>query len=377
MRFVAWALAAFSIAASALPAHARPVTDCPLRDAPFSVDSPLLDIMLSDAARALVSRHSGDRVSSAPPRPQDLAPPTFIAILSLRSSTRYTGIKPEEMAALDTELRALPVTPADRLARCARYDNDVPTFNLPKGKPRLLVFEKITGFKDVPSVNAARTALLAMAERKGWAMAVTDKGGAFNPRTLAQFDAVIWNNNSGDVLTLAQRNAFRRYLERGGGFVGIHGAAGDPTYFWDWYADTLIGARFLAHPHDPQFQDARIAVNSAHPLAAGLPGEWTMNEEWYSFRSNPRTTRAQVLLTLDESTYKPVGSGGVDLRMGDHPLAWTNCVGRKGHERGRTFYSAIGHRPEVYAQPQNVAMLEAAIGWAATAKGACPARTAR
>lgn len=365
-------LALAAAAATATPAFAKPVDDCPLRDAPFSVDSPLLDIMLSDAARAVLSRHSGGRVQAGPPRQQDLTPPTFIATISVRTSMRFTGLKEEELPAIDQELRALPITSADKLARCARYDNDIPQFKLPKGKPRLLLFEKINGFKDVPSVDAARAALVAMAERKGWALAITDKGGAFNPRTLRQFDAVIWNNISGDVLTLTQRWAFISYMENGGGFVGIHGSGGDPSYAWGWYADRLLGARFLAHPHDPQFQDAKIEVNQAHPLASVLPANWTMNDEWYSFRTNPRQAGAHVLLSLDESTYSLRGSGGMDLRMGDHPLAWTNCIGPAGRKRGRMFYSAIGHRPETYSQPQNVAMLEAAIGWVSGSKQGCP-----
>jgi uncharacterized protein len=49
-------------------------------------------------------------------------------------------------------------------------------------------------------------------------------------------------------------------------------------------------------------------------------------------------------------------------------LAWTNCIGR-----GRVFYSAIGHRPENYTQPQHVALLENALGWATGANGAAAA----
>ena len=189
---------------------------------------------------------------------------------------------------------------------------------------------------------------------------------AFNPATLRQFDAVIWNNISGDVFTLSQRRAFRQFLAAGGGFVGVHGTAGDPAYFWDWYADKLIGARFLMHPMDPQFQAARVVVDKTHPLAGPLPSQWTMTDEWYSFSTNPRKAGARVVLTLDESTYSPVGPGGLDLRMGDHPIAWTNCV-----NGGRVFYSAIGHRPETYSQPEYVALLEKAIGWAANRGTAC------
>jgi type 1 glutamine amidotransferase len=52
-----------------------------------------------------------------------------------------------------------------------------------------------------------------------------------------------------------------------------------------------------------------------------------------------------------------------------HPLAWTNCVGK-----GRMFYSAIGHMPETYSQPHNVALLETAIDWAANSRTACKAK---
>lgn len=368
------ALAAF--AASGV--SARPVTDCPNRDAPFSADAPVIDLLLSPAARAILEREMGS-IDRAPARFFGTTPPTFAAILTLKEASRFTGMKPERIGAVDAELRKLPVTDADRVARCARYDNEVPVLDLPDldlrgGKrPRVLLFEKITGFKDEPSVNAAHAAIRAMAERKGWAVAVTDKGGAINPRTLRGFDVVVWNNISGDVLTLSQRAALRRWLERGGGFVAVHGSAGDFAYWWDWYPDQLIGARFIGHPMNPQFQEARVVTNTAHPIAAGLPAEWRMTDEWYSFRPNPRLAGAQVVLTLDESTYKPSGPMGVDIRMGeDHPIAWTRCIGPKGRERGRMFYSAIGHMPETYAEPNHVRLLESAITWAATNKRACP-----
>jgi len=52
--------------------------------------------------------------------------------------------------------------------------------------------------------------------------------------------------------------------------------------------------------------------------------------------------------------------GGQDLRMGDHPIAWAKCIGD-----GRSFYTAIGHRPESYSEPHVVKLLEQAITWAA------------
>lgn len=365
----------FGVAAAAaflaMPPLARPapLLDCPLRDAPFSINSPFVDLLLNPAARKIAEDATGQDFSKLPAMFAGTTPPTFASILTIEGAAMVGGVPLKDVQALDAKLRAIPVTTADKIARCARYDNSVPKFDLPKGKgPRLLLFDKINGFRDSPSVDSARAALTAMAARKGWQIVVTDKGGAFNAKTLAQFDAVIWNNISGDVLTLSQRKAFQDFLAKGGGYVGIHGSAGDPVYFWDWYPDTLIGARFAGHPMNPQFQEARIAVNKDHPLATALPSEWRMTDEWYSFKTNPRKIGANVLLTLDESTYSRVGRFGEPLDMGDHPLAWTHCLGK-----GRVFYSAIGHLPATYSQPQNVAMLEDAIGWAATAREACPA----
>ena len=359
--------AAALILPTAAQAKAAPLLDCPLRDAPYSIDSPLVDLLLNPAAKQAVQDVTGKDPSQGPPEFVGTKAPTFASILTIKEALAFAGGDLSKLPALDAKLRALPVTRADKVARCQRYDNAVPKFTMPKGKgPRLLLFEKINGFRDVPSVNAAHTALMDLAKRNGWRVVTTEAGGAFNAKTLSQFDAVIWNNISGDVLTLSQRAAFQRYLQNGGGYVGLHGSAGDPVYFWDWYPDTLIGARFAGHPMNPQFQEARIAVNKQHPLAAHLPAEWRMTDEWYSFKTNPRAVGANVLLTLDESTYTRQGRFGEPLDMGaDHPLAWTQCLGK-----GRMFYSAIGHLPATYAQEQNAVLLRDAIQWAA-GKGAC------
>lgn len=362
------AVVAAVCAASPALAKGQALLDCAGRDAPFSVDGPFIDILLNPKARSLAEQATGQDFSKGDPLFTGTTPPSFATILTLRHAAAFAGVDMKVMPALETQLRALPVTREDKVARCARYDNVKPRFSLPAGKrPRVLVMEKINGFRDVPSVNAAHAALAAMAERKGWAIAFTQQGGAFNAATLRQFDVVIWNNISGDVLTRSQRKAFKDWLAKGGGYVGVHGSAGDPVYFWDWYPDNLIGARFAGHPMNPQFQEARIAADTSHPLAAGLPAEWRMTDEWYSFKNNPRTTGAKVVLTLDESTYSRQGRFGEPLDMGaDHPLAWTRCM-----DKGRMFYSAIGHLPETYSHLLNVRLLENAITWASDRNAVC------
>ena len=136
------------------------------------------------------------------------------------------GTDANDLPGLDTKLRALPVTEADHIARCLRYDNDSPQFDLQPGKAHILHFEKIDGFKDEPGFNAAHSAFIAMAEGKGWSIVTTDRGDAFTPENLSHFDAVIWNNISEDVLTPSMGNhtiARSRHVGKGQMFYSAIG----------------------------------------------------------------------------------------------------------------------------------------------------------
>ena len=342
-------------------AHGETPIDCPLRDEAYSVDTPLLDILLKPEARAVLEQSLPGLIDRMPPHMARTEAPSFAAIMTARTAAGMAQLPSENLEAMDNALGRLEVTDNDREARCARYDVEVPDFDLSERQLNVLVFEKINGFHHGDAVTTATETLKNLAEKNDWGVAVTDRGGAMTPELLSQFDVVVWNNVSGDVLTLTQRQAFQDYIEAGGGYVGIHGSAGDLIYQWNWYADTLLGARFQGHPMEPQFQEARIDVEDREHIGHDLPAQWTLNEEWYSFHNNPRESGAHVVATLDESTYVPEGHGGQDLRMGDdHPIVWANCVGD-----GRSFYSAIGHLPESYEEPHHVKLLEQGISWAA------------
>jgi uncharacterized protein len=246
------------------------------------------------------------------------------------------------------------------VARCARYDHTPPTLPSSIPHPAILVFSKSNGFRDGPSVEAGLAMLKAFGDSEHWNMVFIDNAAVFNAADLKRFDAVVWNNVSGDVLTLSQRQAFKSYIENGGGFAGFHGSGGDPYCDWDWYASTLLGANFWTHPMSPQFQEAKVRIDDKNDsIVQGLPSEWIMSDEWYSFRNNPRAKGAHILATLDESTYKPM-SANTDISMGDHPIAWTQCI-----DNGRSFYTAIGHRPESYSQPNVRMLMKQGVAWAA------------
>ena len=248
----------------------------------------------------------------------------------------------------DTEPPGLPAMTADR--------------------PRILNFSKTNGFRHGDAIEAANKALLQLAESEGWQVFHTENGAVFNDEQLAQFDVIFANNCTGDNWNESQQAAFQRYMENGGGFVGVHGAAGTRFDFWDWYKQDLLKGQFVGHPMFPQFQTATLHFEDReHPSTRHFPEQWQHVDEWYSFSNNPREDGAHVLATLDETTYEPKAMG-TDLSMGDHPIIWSHCLSGGG----RVFYSALGHTAETYERPEHQSMLKGALSWAMGSVGSCP-----
>lgn len=215
------------------------------------------------------------------------------------------------------------------------------------GPPRVLVFSRTTGFRHA-SIPAGIEALHALGAARGFDVEATEDPTRFTTASLADFDAVVFFNTTGDVLDAAQQAAFESFIRAGGGFVGIHSAA-DTEYDWPWYG-ALMGAYFKSHP---AIQQATLfIVNAAHPSSVTLPLTLVRTDEWYDFQSLPAPT-ITLLLTIDESSY----TGGT---MGDpHPISWYHEF-----DGGRAFYTAMGHTTESYSEPLFLAHLAGGILWA-------------
>lgn len=236
------------------------------------------------------------------------------------------------------------------------------------GDGAVLIFTKTNSFRHIDAIDAGVPLLERLGAEHGLESFHTENGAVFNDEDLARFSVVIFHNASGDVLSEDQEASFRRFLENGGGWIGTH-AAGDASHAeWGWYVDSMIGGNYTAHTMGPQFQEARLVVeNPDHPATRKLPAEWNHVEEWYSWDASPRDAGFEVLVSVDESTYEPwqrLFGREQDLRMGDHPIVWTSCVGS-----GRIFYSALGHQGEAYDTQEVQDLLGGAIAWAARLDG--------
>ncbi|MFF4709141.1 ThuA domain-containing protein [Streptomyces sp. NPDC001288] len=210
--------------------------------------------------------------------------------------------------------------------------------------PRLLLHTRTTGYRH----DSIPDAVAAVREFADFDVDATEDPAALE-QSLDRYAAVVFLSTSGEILTPRGRARLAAHVEAGGGFAGVHAAACTEDD-WPYYGE-LLGARFDRHP---AYQPGRVLVEDAgHPATRRLPPVWDFTDEWYDFRDSPRG-RVRVLLRADESSYE----GGA---MGeDHPLAWCREQGA-----GRVFFTALGHAPEAYRDPDFLAHLHGGLAWAA------------
>ncbi|MEO6134588.1 MAG: ThuA domain-containing protein, partial [Ginsengibacter sp.] len=221
--------------------------------------------------------------------------------------------------------------------------------NKRSGNPKVLVFTKTAGFAH-ESIPLGAAAIMKLGSENGFDVDTTSDASMFTEDSLKKYAAVLFlsNTDNDDILfDNYQKNAFERYIQAGGGFVGVH-AATDAGYHWGWYT-RLVGANFSNHPRQ---QEASIqVVDKNDPSTKHLPDPWVRKDEWYNFKNiNPDI---HVLLNLDEKSYE----GGTN---GDkHPVAWYHDF-----DGGRSWYTELGHTDESYTEPNFLKHLLGGIKYA-------------
>ncbi|MBL8991075.1 MAG: ThuA domain-containing protein [Phycisphaerae bacterium] len=171
----------------------------------------------------------------------------------------------------------------------------------------------------------------AIGERTAWLdIEVTDRAEDLTSERMANADALIFYT-TGAIKVDPEH--LQRWVRGGGALIGIH-CATDTLATSNVYVG-LIGGEFDGHPWNER---VRIRVDRPGiPAADAWPttdGGFWIEDEIYQFkRLNPDMT---VLLSL--------APGQAKMEPGrPYPLAWTRQVGK-----GRVFYTALGHRPEVW-----------------------------
>lgn len=217
-----------------------------------------------------------------------------------------------------------------------------------EGPRRVLVFSKTMGFRH-ESIEAGQKALQEMAARYHFEVDITENDSAFYEENLKNYHAVIFLNTTGDVLNPEQQNNFERFIQAGGGWVGIHSAT-DTEYDWPWYGK-LAGAYFKDHPGNPNVQEGEFhVVDADHPACDSIPARFKRVDEFYNFKEmNPDV---HPLVRIDEKSYREGNMGD------DHPMSWCH-----EYDGGRAFYTAMGHTVESFSEPIFLTHLWGGLKW--------------
>ncbi len=160
---------------------------------------------------------------------------------------------------------------------------------------------------------------------------------------LSQYDIIVWLNFS--PTRQDDRDAFRKYMENGGGWMGFHASAyNDANTKWPWYNEFLGCGAFLCNNWPPQCALMDVDTNN-HPVTKNLPKSYVAPpSEFYQWNVSPRKNKdVTILQTLSPKNY-PFGIKDV-VKSGDFPVVWTN-------NKYRMIYLNMGHGDGASTMPR-------------------------
>jgi uncharacterized protein len=232
-------------------------------------------------------------------------------------------------------------------------------------EPRVLVYTKNGKGYIHDNIAASAAAIKKLGAENHFAVDVSDDPAVFNDHNLRRYKVLVFDNTNNEIFDNAeQKAALRRYIRgprrldspkgaeqasswgydtaTGRGFVGIHSTSGAERD-WPWFWE-LLGGKFLRHP---KMQTFTIRVKDSNDLStAQLPPTFQWTDEFYFLDHMP--SGLHVLLAGDLTTLDdPAKEKYPGKQFGNEfPLAW-----RHQFEGSRSWYTALGHKPEHYSDP--------------------------
>jgi len=174
---------------------------------------------------------------------------------------------------------------------------------------------------------------------------VSDDPSVFNESNLKKYNLLIFSSTNNDVFdTDEQRLAFRRYIEAGGGFVGIHSVTGTERN-WTWFK-MMLGETFSWHASFQKFSIKKL--DNTHPSMQGVPAIWEREDECYFGKE--LYPGIKVLMAHQLSSLNPSQTELIQKNAGSYanyfPAVWYQQF-----DGGNIWVTALGHSKESYQDP--------------------------
>ncbi len=224
-------------------------------------------------------------------------------------------------------------------------------------KPKILVLNE-GGGQHGPFTAVAMEWIRSYAAENGFVVTELRNANPITEDFLRDYALVIQLDFPPYTWPDAAVDAFEKYIEEGrGGWIGFHHATllgeFDGYGLWEWFSDFMGGITFKNYI--AKLADGTVVMeNNSHPVMKGVSNRFMLpDDEWYIYDRSPRGN-VEVLATVDEDSYMPKS----DVRMGDHPVIWTN-----NSKKARNVYFQFGHSPRLFESPDFVRLFSNAIGW--------------
>jgi type 1 glutamine amidotransferase len=197
------------------------------------------------------------------------------------------------------------------------------------------------------NIAASVKCIQKLGDENSFKVDVSDDPAIYTDQNLKQYTLLIFTSTNNDVFdTDAQRLAFRRYMEAGGGFIGIHSAMGTERN-WTWFKQ-MLGGTFAWHPPHQKYT-VRV-IDPSHPTVAGLPlvSERELGDECYFTKEF--YPGIKVTMVHDLSTLNPRDSVNIKKFNGSFgtlfPAEWYQTF-----DGGSVWITTLGHDKEYYQLP--------------------------
>lgn len=228
---------------------------------------------------------------------------------------------------------------------------------------RILVYSATRGFRH-SSIETGAEALKRLGAKTGaWSADHTEDPTVFTRENLAQYDAVIFLNTTGNALAAnlpkeataeakkaeetaenARKDALMDFVKSGKGFAGIHSAT-DTYYGWKEYGE-MIGGYFDGHPWHEKVTLEVVEVSHPCNHCFGGKDRFEVTDEIYQYKAEPWSRKILRLLTRLDTSKTNMQKNGIKRTDGDFGVSWV-----KTHGQGRVFQCSLGHREEIYWNP--------------------------
>ena len=244
-----------------------------------------------------------------------------------------------------------------------------------KARRKVLMFTRSQGFehsvvkRSAPDKLAhAEQILTDLGAKAGFDVTCTKDGRVFLPETIAQYDAFFFYT-TGDLtkegtdkqppMPVEGKAALIKAVASGKGFLGSHCATDTFHSAGDRFVNqerdkvdpyiAMIGAEFIRH--GSQQKAFMRVVDNAFPGAKDLK-DFEMHEEWYALKNF--APDLHVILVQDT-----MGMKDADYQRPNYPATWA-----RPYEKGRVFYTSMGHREDVWTNKNFQELVLGALAWA-------------